>query len=247
MRMQRILLLLLVLLLVIGLEVVLMSRCSREEPAGPGGAIATPTPGMTQTTETPDDTAPTVPPIVVNTPVPGFTSPPLTTVPPTRPPTQPPAATQRPAPTNPPTQAPTAAPTNPPPPTVPPASVTASGSFSSDTGAGINMTISWQAVDQGNGTTRLRITGTVNSWSLQVMSQPVSISFSGYSKSLMGGSINYSGSAMGSNSLFTTDLDVATGTSGTMTVTWSYNGTYGSGDNQVSLPSISASDYVYTN
>lgn len=246
MRLQRIVLLLLVLLLVIGLEVTLMSRCSSDETDGPGHAV-TVTPSAPPATNEPN-TTPTVPPIVVNTPQPGFTSPPLSTAIPTRPPTQPPAPTspptQRPTPTSAPTQPP---PTQPPAPTVPPASVTASGSFSSDTGAGINMAISWQAVDQGNGTTRLRITGTVNSWSLQVMSQPISISFSGYSKSLMGSSVNYSGGSMASNSLFSTEMDVATGTSGTMTVTWSYNGTYGSGDNQVTLPTITASDYVYTN
>ena len=144
-----------------------------------------------------------------------------------------------------PTQAP--APTNPPPPTQAPASVTGSGSFSSDTGAGVNMSVSWQAVDLGNGTTRLKITGTVSSWSLQVMSQPISISFSGYSKSLMGSSINYTGNGPSVNNLFSTELDVASGTSGTMSVVWSYNGTYGTGENQVSLPTITASDYVYTN
>ena len=233
MRVQRILLLLLVLLLVVGLEVALMSRCSDEEAQGPGGLVGTVTPSAPPT-EDPTVT-PTVPPIVVNTPRPGFTSPPVSTAPPTRPPTQPP----------PPTQAP--APTTPPPPTQAPASVTGSGSFSSDTGSGVNMSISWQAVDLGNGTTRLKITGTVSSWSLQVMSQPISISFSGYSKSLMGSSINYNGNGPAVNNLFSTELDVASGTSGTMSVVWSYNGTYGTGENQVSLPTITASDYVYTN
>lgn len=243
MRVQRILLLLLVLLLVVGLEVTLMSRCSNEEADGPGGLVSTVTPSAPPT-EDPTVT-PTVPPIVVNTPRPGFTSPPISTAPPTRPPTQPPAPTPKPTQPPAPTQAP--APTNPPPPTQAPASVTGSGSFSSDTGAGVNMSVSWQAVDLGNGTTRLKITGTVSSWSLQVMSQPISISFSGYSKSLMGSSINYTGNGPSVNNLFSTELDVASGTSGTMSVVWSYNGTYGTGENQVSLPTITASDYVYTN
>ena len=125
--------------------------------------------------------------------------------------------------------------------------MTASNSFSSDTGTGVNMAVSWTATDMGNGTTRLTINGTVNSYSLQVMSQPVSISFSGYAKSLMGNSIDVSNNgSISSSTLFSTTMDVATGTSGTMNVVWSYNGTYGTGDNQVSLPTITASDYVYT-
>lgn len=104
------------------------------------------------------------------------------------------------------------------------------------------MSVSWTATDLGNGMTRLSINGTVNSYALQASSLPISISFSGYSTSLMGSSINV-GEGLHSSSLFSTSMDVATGTSGTMTVTWSYNGTY----SDVSIPSIVASDYVYTN
>lgn len=238
MKLQRVIVLLLVLALVIGLEVVLMTKCS----GGPETAEPTQTPAATEPAEA--TAAPTQPP-AVTTPVPGYTSPPAPAAPNsgnnntgTSTPTQAPAPTQAPTQAPPPTQAPTQAP--------PAGTVTASNSFSSDTGTGVNMTISWTATDMGNGTTRLTINGTVSSYSLQVMSQPVSISFSGYAKSLMGNSIDVSNNSISTNSLFSTTMDVATGTSGTMNVVWSYNGTYGSGENQVSLPTITASDYVYT-
>ena len=241
MKMQRIVVLLLVLALVIGLEMVLMTKCSSDGSA-PAATIA-PSPSAEPTVDA--TAAPTAPQQPINTAPVGYTSPPAPAAPNTNnnnnnnntsTATQAPAPTQAPTPTAAPTQPSTAG------------TVTASNSFSSNTGTGVNMGISWTATDMGNGTTRLTINGTVSSWSLQVMSQPISISFSGYTKSLMGNSIDVGDSAnMSTNALFSTTMDVATGTSGTMNVVWSYNGTYGHGDSEVSLPTITASDFVYTN
>ena len=237
MKKQRIAILVIVLALIVIAEVLLMNRCTGE-PASAPRPTATAVP-----TEEPAETAPTAPPVTTSTLRPGFTSPPNSAgggssnnTSPTRAPsaTEPPARTQAPEPTAP----PTAPPTEPP----PAGQVTASNSFSSNTGVGLNMNVSWTATDMGNGTTRLTITGTVNSYELNVMSLPVSISFSGYSASLMGSSINAGSGGMQSNNLFTTSMDVASGTAGTMTVTWNFNGEYSS----TPISTITASDFVYT-
>ena len=51
-----------------------------------------------------------------------------------------------------------------------------------------------------------------------------------------------SNDSLTSNSLFSTSIDVDTGSSGDMTVSWKYNGVYGG----TSLSDITASGYVYT-
>lgn len=133
------------------------------------------------------------------------------------------------------------------PPTEPPSSgvgsILASDGFSSDTGVGLNLNVSWQAIDLGGGRARISVTGSVSSYSLAVMSLPVSISFGGYSTTVTGNSIDISsGSGLTTSSLFSTSFDVDAGSAGDMTVSWSYGGVY----SQVELPEIVASGYVYT-
>lgn len=145
-----------------------------------------------------------------------------------------------PDPTQPP--APTAAPTQPPPPTDPPGTTLGSGSFSSNTGVGLNLSVGWEAKDQGNGTCRVYINGTINSYSLNVASHPVSISLGGYSTSVMGKGLNVPEGGLQSNSLFSTYIDVPSGTSGTMSVSWRFGGTY----SDVEIMDVVASGDVYT-
>ena len=237
MKTKRVAIILLVLALVVGAEALLMSSLTG---SGGNGPAATPQPSASAApTDEPAAATPTAPPAMTSTFRPGFTSPPNSVgnnASPTRAP-----ATNAPEPTRAPATAtpkPTAPPTDPP----PSERVTASNSFSSYTGVGLNMSVSWTATDLGDGTTRLSISGTVNSYALDVMSLPVNISFSGYSRSLMGNSISV-GDGLHSNGLFSTSLDVPTGTSGTMTVTWNYNGTYSGTE----IADVTASDFVYTN
>ncbi len=237
MKVKRIALLLVVLALVITLEVVLMHSCTSDDAA----AGPTPTPALTD-----EPTVNTPAPISTAIPeAPGFTSPPgaAPNTAPTRPPatnapaaaTQPPAAQ---APTDPP--APPAAATNVPPDVV--GGTISGGSFASNTGTGLNMSVSWSAQNQGGGTARITVTGTVNSYALNVSSLPISITYGSYSTSVMGKSIKVDGTSLASSTLFTATLDVPADTADTMTVSWHYNGTY----SEVALDDITASGYVYT-
>ncbi|MCD8086984.1 MAG: hypothetical protein LUE22_00145, partial [Oscillospiraceae bacterium] len=142
-----------------------------------------------------------------------------------------PTASPSPTPTAEPTEAPTAAGT-----------LTAEGSFSSNTGTSLNMGVSWRAVDNGDGTTTITVSGTVTSYSLSIMSSTATVSFAGYSTSCSTNSISVESSNMTVNSLFSTSLTVPSGTTGDMSVTWNFNGTY----DDVSLSTITATDYVYT-
>lgn len=135
----------------------------------------------------------------------------------------------------------TAKPTKKPDPTSVPGTNIGSGSFSSSTGVGMNLNVSWKAQTY-NDKARIYITGTVNSYSLSVSGRSVSISYNGYSTSVTGKSINVSGNSQQSNELFSTHLDVPLDTSGTMTVTWKYNGTYHDTD----IPEVVASGNVFT-
>lgn len=239
MKMQRIVVLLVVLALIVGLEVVLMSRCTRDDSAAQPAASAEPSgsPDQTQASASPQDlpAAATVQPTL-----PGYTSPPgnVGGVP-----TQPPA-TDRPAPTKAPTPAPTKAPT--PAPTEAPPTVVggtlSSGSFSSNTGTSLNLSVAWSAKNIGDGMARITITGTVSSYELDASALPVSISFGSHSTSVTGNSIKVSGNGLSSNTLFSTTMDVAIESEDTMTVSWKYNGKY----SDVSLSEITASGYVYT-
>lgn len=239
MKLQRIIVLLVVLALIVTLEVVMMNRCARGETAAQPTASAEPSDAPGQSQDPAD-----LPAAFTAAPTqPGYTSPPgnVGGVP-TQPPATNPPATNRPAATSAPTQppAPTAAPTEPPEGSV--GSTISSGSFSSNTGTSLNMSVSWSAKNIGDGKARLTITGTVSSYELDVTSLPVSISFGGQSASVTGSSIKVSGNGLASNSLFSTTMDVAIDTEDTMTVSWKYNGKYG----DLTLSEITASGYVYT-
>lgn len=242
MKLQRTAILFLVLALVVGLEGVLINRLTRPETAS---RIPVSTPVSSPEGENP--VTPTAVPTVVPT-MPGYTSPPgggssgsssnnnssSNRNSSSNNNSSSSSATQKPKPT--------AAPTKKPDPTAVPGTSLGSGSFSSNTGTALNMSVSWEARDQGNGKSRIYINGSVNSYTLSVMSQPVSISYSDYSTSLMGSSIDVSTDGMKNTSLFSTYMDVPTGTEGTMTVTWKYNGTY----HDVKLETVTASGSVHT-
>ena len=245
MKLQKIAILLAAMGLVVALETVLSRSLVREDTAAAVPPVAT------QTAATPEATLPLGSAAPVNTiaPIaPGYTSPPAynPNSAPTQKPAQESSPTQRPEPT----QAPAPDPTEPPPPTPEPTeppegsigSTLSSGNFASSTGTGLNISIAWKATNLGDGKARIAINGSVNSYSLSVMSLPVSISFGNYSASVTGSSINVPNDTITSNSLFSTSIDVDAGYAGTMTVSWSFNGEYSG----VALSDITASGYVYT-
>lgn len=243
MKLQRTVILLLVLALVVGLEAVLMNVFVREEDSASGAPVPTP-----ESTADASVATPTAVPTIVPT-MPGFTSPPLGWTSgntggnssnnssnnnnSSSQQTKKPSPTQAPA---------TPKPTEPPPPTQAPGTILGSNSFSSNTGTSLNLNVSWEARDQGNGKCRVYITGTVSSYSLQVISHPVTITFGDYSTSVNGSSLNVSSGGMKTSNLFSTYLDVPSGTEGDMTVSWRYKGTYG----DVEIDSITATGPVYT-
>lgn len=104
------------------------------------------------------------------------------------------------------------------------------------------MNVSWSAVDLGDGTSQITITGSVSSYSLHVMALPVSISFGNYSASVTGSSIDVNDETLTSSGLFSTTMIVSSNMTETMTVTWQYNGKY----SEVSLSEIIASGTVTT-
>ena len=179
----------------------------------------------------------TQPPSVTSPPMPTqmpVTAPPVTTPVPTAPPVTP-------APTAPPTAPPTVPPTTPPTATPAPTAVPASdGSFQSSTGTNLNLVVSWRTENLGNGTTRVYVYGTVVSYSLDVMATGVTVSFGSYSARATGSAIDVDNSSQHQTSLFSTSLDVPSGTTGTMTVDWAFNGSYSG----VSLPNVVASGEV---
>lgn len=203
-----------VLALVLVLELFLMSHCTRQTPE------QTAAPAFT--------VAPSAPPVTV-TDAPSYTSPPVIE---TTPSPAPPPPQETPVPTEQLT----------PPPTEQPATgtVTGSGSFSSSTGTAMNINISWQAASQGNGITRVSITGTVTSYSFYVTNLPIDISFGGYSASCVSDKIEVSEDVQTTSQLFTATLDVPTGTAGDMVVNWHLGGSYSG----VDLPTVTASGYV---
>ncbi len=247
MRRGKIIALVIALVLILVGELYLFARCSREDmpvPAPLSSALA-----QVQTTSPP--VSETMPPAPAYTAPAGFTSPPVYTAPPatqppleTAPPTQPPA-TATPAPTPTPTPEPTATPQPTAPPTDPPVTaapgtVVSSGSAVSSTGTNLNLAISWQGVDMGGGTTRYTVSGSIQSYSLQVISEPVTVSLGGYSTTVSGNAINVSDDSYAVTSLFTASLDVPTGTTGNLSATWNFQGSYSG----VSLPTVTATGYV---
>ena len=240
MRKGKIIALAIALVIILAGELYLFARCTQGDMPLPAALTG----GDQQSGTTPVVSQTAVPAPAVTSP-PMFTSPPAYTPPPAYtalPETAPPTWTPVPTPTA--TPLPSAPPTDPPPTnapvTPPPGTVVSSGSASSSTGTNLNMSISWQAVDMGGGITRVTVSGTVQSYSLQVMGMPVSISLGGYSTSVTGSAINITDDTYSNTNLFTTSFDVPSGTTGTLTATWNFQGTYSG----VSLPTVTASGYV---
>lgn len=205
-----------VLVLVVGAEIFLFARlkgCAAERAASGGSTVVAESAQIT----------PEPPPAVEITPVPIPTQAPVT---PTPIPTAVPV-TSTPMPT------PTAAPT----PTATPAT---SGSFASDTGTALNMTVEWTAEDLGNGTARVHVTGRISSYSLDVGGTYVTVEFGGQSVNCSVESIFIGTDDYTETDLFSTSLDVPRGAVGTMTADWSFNGSYSG----VPLPHITASGNV---
>lgn len=137
------------------------------------------------------------------------------------------------------TPEPTATPAPTAPPTATPEPVH-SGTLTSDTGTELNITVDWETEDLGNGTTRIHLTGKVVSYSLMIQSSTATITLGDESVTCDTPSLNIGGSEKVTSDLFTADLDVPSGTSGTLTVDWNYRGSYSG----VSLPHITASGDV---
>lgn len=174
---------------------------------------------------------------------PAPTDAPVTPVPAQTVDTAPPPPTDAPAATAPPTEVPaTPEPSPEPSPTPVPTAVPASdGSFQSNTGTNLNLIVSWRAEDQGNGTTRLYVVGSVSSYSLQVASTQVSITYGSSSTTATGSAISLEdGVSRTESGLFSATLDVPSGTTDTLTVNWAFKGSYSG----VSLPNIQASGQI---
>lgn len=219
--------LVIVLLAIIGLEVyILFFSPDRtvQSSANMPAVFVTQSPVMTMpptpTQAPPATAAPTQPPA---TPVPAPTQPPATPAPA---PTQAPPATATPTPTA--TPAPTAPPVS-------------NGSISSNTGTGLNLYVSWRTEDLGNGTTRVYVDGSVSSYSLYVGGTTADISLGGVSTTASCSAITVEDTTTAvTTGLFSTHLDVPRGTSGTLSVTWNFRGSYSG----VSLPTVNASGSV---
>lgn len=246
MKLQRVVVLVLVLSLVVGGEIVLMNTLTNRDSA----AVTLPSASPTAQADTAGVSTPQ--PATAEPTMPGYTSPPASSGGSTYSDnSNSDAASNQSAATDPPsnsnnntTTAATEAPVTAPP-TEPPASgvgsILASNSFSSNTGVGLNLNVSWQATDLGGGRARISVSGSVSSYDLDVMALPVTISFAGFSTTVTGSSISV-GSGMSTNPLFSTSFDVDAGAAGDMTVSWNFGGTY----SDVDLPQVVATGYVYT-
>lgn len=232
MKFKRFFVILLVLLVVIILEVLLLTRCGSGSKA-PEPPVMTPSPTADLSTPEPAETSLPTPEILMTPPP---TLPPVTQAPAAPPPTPDPTPEPTPEPTA--TPAPTALPTY--------GTYLNSGSFSSDTGTKLNMHIDWTAYDDGNGNAVIAVTGSVSSYSLYLASiyDGATISLGSYSTTSTTRAINQDDSAgLSTNPIFLTTLTVPLGTSGDMTVSWRYGGSYSG----VDLPFIEATGFVSAN
>ncbi len=234
MKKAGIIILVIVLILVIGVELFLFlevkglisenglsgigqlfsgERSSGDSAAGPA---RTESPAMTPT---PEPTATPVPPTPTPEPPPTEAPPPPTPVPTIGPP-------------------PTMVPVTPTPePTLVPAKT---GSISSDTGTELDMQVDWQTEDLGGGTTRVTITGKAVSYSLDIGGTSATVTLGDQSATCRVEQIRIAENKQTVTELFTTTLDMPTGSAQTLTVDWRYNGSYGG----VSLPHITAEGTV---
>lgn len=226
MQKRRLIAVFVILILIIVVEALMLRSCSgskadipANEPqmtASPTTAPITPAPTETPVpTQSPATPAPTQAP-VISEPTPA-------------------PATATPKPTD--TPAPTATPSY--------GMEISRGSFSSSTGTSMNMTVNWVAYDDGNGNAVISLTGTVTSYSLQVMGlyDAVTLEMGDYSTTCNTEGIYLdSGVGQTTSPLFYTKITVPLGTCADMTATWKYGGSYSG----VDLPTVTATGYIYT-
>ena len=160
--------------------------------------------------------------------------------------TQAPAAT--PVPTPIPTPVPTPVPTPEPvetqlfpdPPQQPAGSSLGAGSFSSDTGTGLNLRADWSAQTSGDGQAQVTVSVSIVSYSLHLSALPgaVNLSLDGQYLSMDGPAVEYDGTGsittgVGNRS-FTVDLASGETRDLHLDVVWNFGGTY----QEVELPAI---------
>ena len=160
-------------------------------------------------------------------------------------PTPPPPPTETPTPTPPPTLTPpppvvtappsTPAPTVPPTPTLPPA--TASGSFSSATGTGLNLIADWRSYTDGGGNRKLRVDLSAQSYafSTDALWHALELTVNGVTYSANSPAVNYTGSNLHTTSLASFTVDAPSGNV-SISAVWHYKGSYSG----VELEDISA-------
>ena len=184
-----------------------------------------------------------------NTPEPKKESPILTPTPePTA--TPEPTSTPEPTATAEPTPEPTAVPTQGPPPTMVPVTPTPeptrrpahSGSCSSETGTPMDILVDWSTEDLGGGTTRVTITGTVSSYSLNIGRTTVDVTLGDQTASYDIGRLRVGQNVETKTDLFKITMDVPTGGEYPLTVDWNFGATYSG----VRLDKLTATDTVTT-
>ena len=199
MKKTGIIVLVIVLVVVISAEIFLFVQLrNRTAAASPSASAVTESPEMVLAPP------PTLEPV---TPTPAPTQAPAT---PTPVPTQAPA-TASPAPTAEPTPTPARS---------------SSGSCSSNTGVGLNMTVDWRTEDLGDGTTRVYLTGKIKSYSLDLGGTSVNVSLGGQSVVCSAPSFFVPDGSEAVSDLFSTSLDVPSGTTAELNVVWNSNCTY---------------------
>ena len=143
-----------------------------------------------------------------------------------------PEPTSTPTPESTPTPTPAPAPTPTPVPTPSGASL-GSGSFSSETGTGLELIVSWEARDAGNGTAELSMTISARSYSLHTSALPGSITLTvdGVSYNLGSAAVDYDGADLTTSRLAGKTVSVTLGPDGRanpgITADWNYRGSYG--------------------
>ena len=157
-------------------------------------------------TVTETETPPTPTETPVDTPTP---APPLT----------PPVVTPPPAPPQ------TVAPTVPPTPTLPPA--TASGSFSSATGTGLNLVADWRSYIDGSGNRKLRVDLSAQSYafSTDALWNALELTVNGVTYSANSPAVNYTGDNLRNTPLASFTVDVPSGNV-SLSAVWHYKGSY---------------------
>lgn len=147
------------------------------------------------------------------------------------------------------TPTPTAPPvfeTKPPVETEPPASARPaaemSGSFTSNTGTGLNLLVEWFTFVDANGDYKLGLDVSAVSYSFYTdsMYNAIEIQIGDYSAAMSSPSVSYSGSDQAITPLISTTVDAPSGATN-ISVTWNYRGSYSG----VELDKISASGTAY--